>query len=429
MTIKRIVANSAWLLLDKVLRLGGGLALTIWMARTVGPQTFGAFGFASAVAAIVTAVATLGLQSIVMRDMVREHEADRCGLVSAALLLRLVASIVLTVAASVAVFLLRGRLDPTVLLTIILVSATLPQALDVLEWALLSNERARLVTLTRLAVFCVFAALRVAVIVNDGTLEAFASTIAAEAACGSIALLLFARREGIGIKLHDVQRTHLIGYAKSAIPLVTAGLCVQIYMRADQLMIADMLGLQEAGLYAAAVRISEAWNFIPAAAMLALVPRLSAAQLRSETEFMKSLSWTIGLLTALSLVFALTVWATAQTLIVALYGPDFIAGAKPLSIHVFSCVFVTIGVASGPFFVNHGMFRMAMLQTLAGGLLNIGLNLALIPRWGIVGAAYAAVASQCLSALALNALHPATRPLARAQVRAFLALRNLKRRP
>lgn len=428
MTFKRIAANSVWLLLDKVLRLGGGLALVIWMARTVGPQAFGAFGFASAVAAIVIAVATLGLQSIVMRDIVRAREADQSVLVSTALVLRLAASMALTLAASLAVLLLRGRSDPAVLLTVILVSTTLPQALDVLEWTFLSKERARLVTLIRLGVFCAFAALRVIVIVKHGSLELFAITIAAEAACGSIALLLFANRAGIRIAVHNVRRIHLLGYAKSAVPLVTATLCVQIYMRADQLMIAEILGDREAGLYAAAVRISEAWNFIPAAVMLALVPRLTAAHQRSEAEFIRTLTWAIGLLATLSFIFALCVWATAEMLVVALYGPAFAAASGALGVHVFSCVFVTIGVASGSFFVNHGMFRIAMLQTLAGGLLNIALNLMLIPRLGIVGASCAAVASQCLSTFLLNALHPTTRPLMQIQVRALLAFRTLLKR-
>jgi PST family polysaccharide transporter len=417
-----IVANASWLLLDKVLRLGGGLALTIWMARSVGPDAFGAFGFAAAVAAIATAVGTLGLQGVVMRDMVSEQPADRSSLLGAALTLRIVTSVVLAAGTGLAVILARGQLDTAALLTLILVSAVIPQSLDVLEWALLSTEQARLVTVTRIAVFLLFAAVRVAIIVGHGSLAAFAMTIAAEAACGSIALLLFARQAGIVLTLYGVRRAQLRRYAHAAVPLVTASLCVQAYMRADQLIIAQSLGLRDVGLYAAAARISEAWNFIPAAAMLALMPRLTAAHRRSDAEFLRMLSRGIGSLMGASLLFALAVSAASGQLIVALYGSGFAEASGTLSIHVFSCIFTTIGVASGPFFVNHGFFRLAMAQTLVSAIVNVLLNLSLIPCWGISGAAWATVASQALSAFALNAVHPSTRPLLRAQAGSLRAL-------
>jgi len=420
MTLRRIAANSAWLLLDKVVRIGGNLALTIWMARSVGPQAFGAFGFATAVAGIVAAVGTLGLQSVVMRDMVSEPSTDRTALLSAAFRLRLIVSIAIVAGSSAGVILLRHGIDTAAILTMILASAALPQTLDVLEWALLSDERARLVAIFRTGAFAVFAVLRVVIIAANGSLVLFALSILAEAACASIVLIVVARGLGIRMALTSGGSIYITRYVRAAAPLVTAALCVQIYMRADQLLIAELLGLREAGLYAAAVRISEAWNFFPAAVMMALYPRLTSAFKRSEQEFRLMLSRTILALTATAFVFAIVVWAVSDRFILVLYGVDFAAAAPVLAIHVFSSVLITVGVASGPYLVNHGLFRIAMMQTLAAGALSIGLNLALIPRWGLVGAAYATLASQSLSVLLLNVLHPLTRPLLLLQTTAIL---------
>lgn len=416
MTIRRIATNSAWLLIDRIIRLGGGLGLVIWMARTVGPESFGPFGFASAIAGITAAIGTLGLQSVVMRDVVRNHEGNQLDALSAAFLLRLVASVLLFAAAGISVLLLRGTSDSTVILTLILAAAILPQALDVLEWCLLSHERARLVTLTRTSVFALFAAIRAGIILTHGTVEAFALTIPAEALSGAAALFFVARRDDIRVAVMRAQPERIRAYALAALPLVGTAIFVQVYMRADQLMVMELLGNTEAGLYSAAVRISEAWNFIPVAAMLAMAPRLTAAHRRSDSEFMHLLSRVIGTLAGASIIFALVVWLYADRIIVAVYGRDYKAAATALGIHVFSSVLVTIGVASAPFFVNKELFGIAMLQTAIGGALNVGLNIVLIPRLGIAGAAVATVIAYAFSAVLLNAAFRPTRTLFRFQV-------------
>jgi PST family polysaccharide transporter len=416
MKFKRIAENSAWLLLDKVVRLGGSVALTIWMARTVGPKAFGGFGFATAVAAIVASVGTLGLQTVVMRDLKREVPERRAGHLGAALILRSAVSLVLVVGTIVSVVAVRAAMDSTAVLTAILVAAALPQVFDVFEWALLTEERARVVASTRIAVFAGFAVLRVFVILNRGPLEAFAAAILGEAACGSFTLWVISRRQGIEARLSGVQPAYLAAYARAAVPLVFAALFIQIYMRADQLMITQMLGNREAGLYAASTRIAEAWNFVPTAALVALAPMLTFVHQRSEAEFLRSLGSVIRILSAMSLGFALFAWIFAERFVYMLYGSDFAEVAKILPIHALGSVFVTIGVASGPYFVNKGMFRTAMWQTAVGSLINVLINVTVIPRIGIVGAAYATVISYAFSAFLVNAFLASTRPLFRLQM-------------
>ena len=416
MKFRRVAENSAWLLLDKVLRLGGGVALTIWMARTVGPQAFGGFGFATAVAAIVGSVGTLGLQSVVMRDLKRDSPKARAVHLGSAIILRGAVSLLLVAGAVLSVVAVRGTIDSTVVLTAILVAAALPQVLDVFEWALLSDEHARAVATTRIAVFIVFAVLRALVILDRGTLEAFAATIFCETAVGSIALLVISRRHGIGSRIRRSPWPDLLPYARAAVPLVSAALFVQVYMRADQIMITQILGNRDAGIYAASARIAEAWNFVPTAALIAVSPMLTLVHQRSDIEFLKSLSWVVRTLAGLSLGFALLVWAFADRVVHLLYGPEFADVARILPIHAFGSVFVAIGVASGPYFVNNGMFRTAMFQTAAGSIINVLINLALIPRVGIVGAAYATVISYAFSAFLVNACVQSTRPLFRLQI-------------
>lgn len=68
--LMRILENISWLFFDKFLRMGVGLLVGVWIARYLGPEQFGLLGFASAFIALFGSLATLGLQPIVVRNLV-----------------------------------------------------------------------------------------------------------------------------------------------------------------------------------------------------------------------------------------------------------------------------------------------------------------------------------------------------------------------
>src|SRR5438132_9740832 len=69
--LQNILGNLGWLMADRILRLGVGLIVGIWVARYLGPERFGIYNYAIAFVAMFSVLATLGLESIVVRDMVR----------------------------------------------------------------------------------------------------------------------------------------------------------------------------------------------------------------------------------------------------------------------------------------------------------------------------------------------------------------------
>ena len=70
--LHNILVNISWLFADKVLRMGAGLVITLWIARYLGPEQFGMLNFAIAFIALFGAIAGLGLQGIVIRDVLRD---------------------------------------------------------------------------------------------------------------------------------------------------------------------------------------------------------------------------------------------------------------------------------------------------------------------------------------------------------------------
>ena len=72
--LEKIVHNIGWLFFDKILRMGVGFFVGVWIVRYLGPEQFGLLSFATAFVGLFGAFATLGLQGIVVRDIVRNPD-------------------------------------------------------------------------------------------------------------------------------------------------------------------------------------------------------------------------------------------------------------------------------------------------------------------------------------------------------------------
>lgn len=73
-TLRQLVTNTGWLLADRVVRLGGGLVVGVWLARYLGPEQYGLYNYAIAFVSLFSSFATLGLDGIVVRDLVRHPD-------------------------------------------------------------------------------------------------------------------------------------------------------------------------------------------------------------------------------------------------------------------------------------------------------------------------------------------------------------------
>ncbi len=70
---RRYFANTSWLFAEKILRMFVGLFVGIWVARYLGPEKYGLLSYAQSFVGFFTAIATLGLDGIVVRELVKDE--------------------------------------------------------------------------------------------------------------------------------------------------------------------------------------------------------------------------------------------------------------------------------------------------------------------------------------------------------------------
>lgn len=416
--LQQVVANAGWLFADKVIRLGVGLFVWIWVARYLGPQQFGLLNYAMALAALCGVLAGLGLDGIVVRNLVRNPE-HRDWLLGTAFMLKLAGGIVAFVLSLAVATLLRPHDALALWLVGIVAAGTIFQALDAIDFWFQSRVESRYVVYARNAAFLAASVAKIALILAQAPLIAFAWVALGEIALGAGGLLTAYRWQGHGLRAWRSTPQCAGELLKESWPLVLSGLAITVYMKIDVVMLGEMVGDQAVGIYSATVRVSEIWYFIPVAIVSSVTPALIEAKKVSEGLYYQRLARLFRLLAGVALTVAILMTFGAGFVTDLLYGEAYSGASVVLAIHIWAAVFVFLGVAQGPWSINEGLTKLLLFRTLFGAIANIALNLMLIPSHGAIGAAVATVISQALSAVVLNAFNSKTRKIFVLQVNAM----------
>lgn len=171
-------------------------------------------------------------------------------------------------------------------------------------------------------------------------------------------------------------------------PLMMSGIMVSLYMKIDQLMVQDICGVDEAGAYNTVSSLSEAWNFIPIVIVSSLFPAILNARRDDINRYKKRLQHLYNLMVYISLPTALII-SFISPLIYKLYKVEYAYAAPVLSVHIWSGIFVFLGAASAQYLIAEGLNKFTFIRTAIGAIVNIVLNLLLIPTMGMMGAAIA----------------------------------------
>jgi len=256
----------------------------------------------------------------------------------------------------------------------------------------------------------VSALIKVALILTHSNITLFFLAYLFDVILLSIGYIITYNRKGRSILMWKYEAKLTKKLLSLSWPLIISGIMVSIYMRIDQIMLKQLLGergISEAGAYNTVVMFAEALNFVPVAIVSSLFPAILNARRDDKERYQKRLQNLYDLMVWMSLSFAIFI-TFASPLIYKLYKPEYLSAAPVLSVHVWGCAFVFLGVASGQYLIAENLGRLSFIRTGLGAITNIALNLILIPKLGMMGTAIATVAAYFVSAFVIL-LIPKTR--------------------
>lgn len=421
--LRKILENTSWLLADRILRLGVGFFVGVWVARYLGPAQYGLLNYASALVGLFGSIATLGLNDIVVRDIVRTPDASE-EILATGFALRVAGGFLGFILPVLAVLLIRPTDTLAKLLVVILGFSVFVNSANIIKCWFESQVQSKYIVWVENTVFLIISATKVFLILIGAPLLYFALVLSLEAVLVAFGLFLIYHRLHRGfLKWHvNLARARIL--LKESWPLALSSLAIMLYMRIDQVMLGQMVGNQVVGVYSAAVRICEVFYFIPTILASSLFPAIVKSKDLGGEIYHERLQKFFTLMVFLALSISIPVTILSKPIINLLLGTEYKGTALILATYTWAGVFVFLGVGSSIWFVNEHLQKFTFFRTILGAFSNVGLNLLFIPHYGALGAAIATIISQAIASFLANVVNRKTRPLFFMQAKA-LSLRWL----
>lgn len=394
---QNVVFNVIWLLGDKVLRLGVGLFVSVWVARYLGPEQFGVFNYALAFVALFSALATLGLDSIVVRALVRSPDA-REEIIGTAFFLKLLGGgSVLFIAVS-AVTVLRPQDSLSHWLVGIVAAGTIFQSFDVIDVWFQAQVKSKYVVYAKNSAFLAISIVKLALISLEAPLLAFAWAGFAEIIVGVSGLILAFNLQGHRVRAWSISSKRARDLLRDSWPLLLSDMVGMIYLRVDQVMLAQMLGDKDVGTYSVAVQLAEVWYFLPMIIYSSVLPSIIEARNVGDEFYYRRLQKIYNLMAFMGYAIAIPVSLCSGWIVEVLYGPSYAMAAPMLAGLVWAGLFVNLGVSRSLFLTSMNWTRLHFFTVLQGALLNVFLNMILIPVYGGMGAVISSICAYWFAA-------------------------------
>lgn len=417
----KVFVNLFWLSGDKVLQMGLGLVVGAWVARYLGPDQFGALNYAMAFAGLFSPVIKLGLDQIVIRDLVRDVSKKDLTIGTALVMQATSGLIAFLLATGMAIWL--NPTDPLMPYLVALMAGTsFLSVFQIFELWFQSQVHSKYAVWSKNSAYLLITGVKVVLIQMGASVVAFATALLIESGLAALNLAIAYQLTGNVLRKLSFSATRAKELFAESWPLILSSFVIMVYMRMDQVMLGQMSTVQEVGTYAAAVKIAELWYFVPAALVQSMFPLIIQAKDIDERSYYRKLGKLLLILAVASYGFAGFVSLFPNQLVSLIYGEDYLAAVVPLVILAWTGLFVSLGLARSAWMVTENMSQLSFLTTAMGAIANLILNYLLIPTYGSSGAAIATLVAQAVATFFSNLAYARTRRFFTLQLKAILIL-------
>jgi len=416
--LQKILANTGWLFFVKIFRMGVGLFVGVWVARYLGPEQFGVLSYAVAFVGLFLPISKLGLDGIVVREIVRTPESAN-EILGTAFSLKLAGAVTAFLASIGVIFLIKPQDSLIKIMVAIIAASFIVKTFEAIDLWFRSQVQSKFTVIAQNSAFLLAALLKIGLLLAGVSVIYFAWTNLLEACIATFGLIIAYKIYGLRISDWSFSLKRFNALFRDSWPFIFSGFFAVIFMQIDQIMIGQMLGNQSVGQYSAAVCISTIWYFIPMSIVNSVFPSIIEARKIDEKLYYERLRklFNVMALCAYSVIIPLTF--LSNLIVNTLYGKEYIQSAYILQVHIFSCIFLFLGLARGPWINAENFTKFVLLTNSIGAVSNVILNYVLIGWMGTIGAAYSTLISYFLAYIASNILFAKTRPILLLQIKAI----------
>ena len=253
-TARIYLANSSWLFLKRALAIFSSLLIGIWIARYLGPEQYGLYSYIIAFVAIFASFANLGVDQVLYRELVKKPETLN-KLLGTAFMMKVLGSLLAMLSMYITLFSLGTDSVQVKALIFILSFSLISMAFNVIDFYFQSVSKNKFPAQSKIISQIIISIFKIFCIIKSASVSTFILILLLDSLIISAAFAAFFIKEGGSILLWKFDRQLAKNMLIDSWPLIFSGISIALYMRIDQMMINQYLGLESLGQYSVALRI------------------------------------------------------------------------------------------------------------------------------------------------------------------------------
>ena len=389
--VRKIAINTISLGISEIVTKISQFLIFVFIARILGASIFGRFNFAYAFSIIAVLFMDMGINYMLIRDMAKNRS-----LVSKYLVNSFAIKIALSIITFIIAFLILNAADyqkeTRVLVYILVLFAFLKSFTELLFSVFKAYEAMHyeaILKILRMLAALAFGLLAISLYKDIILLSVIFLAIEAVIFILSFFIIL-SKFEKIRLSF-DYEFSKKI--FRSAVPFSLSMIFASIYFYIDSIMLSLMKGDSAVGIYSAAYNITLAILFIPGMYVFAIYPVLSKNFDKFRDKVVLIYERSFKYMYIIGLPISIGFYVLARNIILFVYGKEFFPSVIVLKLVSWFVFVKFVSFITGIMLSVH----MQRLRTLAQGItaiLNLALNLLLIPKYSYIGAGIATLISE-----------------------------------
>ena len=402
----RVIQNVFWIVLGKVIQSVLALLIGSLTARYLGPANYGVINYVTSLVAFVVPVMQLGLNSIMVQQLIN-HPQMEGKIMGTSMMMCLTSAVLCYAGLQVFVFFVNPGEVTTHYICLLSSTVLFFQAIEMIQYWFQAKLKSKYVSLTMLASYIVVSAYRIYLLANAKSIYWFSVSGAFDVLLIAIALHMIYRKLGGQRLAFDPQLIRpLLSKGKY---FIVSSLMITLFTQTDKVMLRILIDEEATGYYAAATTCVLLTNFVFGAIFESARPVLLQKKKESLEAFEEATVMLYGIIVALALLQCLAIVGLGKWVIWVLYGEAYLPAAGALRILVWYTLFSYIGMTRSIWILAENLQRYIWMINLSGAVVNIALNVLLIPDFGINGAAWASLISQFVTNVGVSMVIPKLR--------------------
>jgi O-antigen/teichoic acid export membrane protein len=385
-------SNFIWLTLESLVKIVVSFAITVYVIKYLGPKDFGVFSYALSIVGILYPISTLGIDAILFRNIIKDKNNEK-KLMRAAFTLRFFASVFVSLMVLSVITFLHIDNDLYYVMSLLLISLILDSFL-VYRMYFSAIEKSKYLSMSTIISVTISSIFKLIFILLKLNVIWFAFAVVIEKMTHVLALRKF-YNDNSSPKRTEYNKDLAKSMMSDSWPLIITSFSGLLYVYADQILIEYFLDFTQVGLYAAPVKLAMFFFVIPSMVSNIIYPRIMDLYKNlSNDEYIKNLEFIYFLNFIVAFFIFLFFYFFGEQVLLLLFGKEYSLSADVLVIYSFSLIFLFFSANNNKLLMIDNLQKMMVLRNMIGLGVNIVLNIVLIPKFGIIGAAFSTVLAE-----------------------------------